>query len=147
MVRLANLCMAQIRTFQKGLVINMEMSGIGSVYSDYLTNSTSQSKASALQTKLGTDAYANASDEELMDVCKEFEAYFLEQVFDAMMKTATVFSDEEENGYAAKMVDYFKDTAVQELTAQATEQNGLGIAQTLYEQMKRQYSAIDPATL
>ena len=82
-----------------------------------------------------------------MDVCKEFEAYFLEQVFDAMMKTATVFSDEEENGYAAKMVDYFKDTAVQELTAQATEQNGLGIAQTLYEQMKRQYSAIDPATL
>ena len=45
------------------------------------------------------------------------------------------------------MVDYFKDTAVQELTAQATEQNGFGIAQTLYEQMKRQYSAIDPATL
>lgn len=125
----------------------MEINGIGSVYSDYLTGSASSSKASALESKLETDAYANASDEELMDVCKEFEAYFLEQVFDAMMKTATVFSDEEENGYASKMVDYFKDTAVQELTAQATEQNGLGIAQTLYEQMKRQYSAIDPATL
>lgn len=120
---------------------------MGSAYTDYLTNSATKSKTSALESKLGTDAYANASDEELMDVCKEFEAYFLEQVFDAMMKTATVFSDEEENGYAAKMVDYFKDTAVQELTAQATEQNGLGIAQTLYEQMKRQYSAIDPATL
>ena len=90
---------------------------------------------------------AAKTDEELMEVCKEFEAYFLEQVFDAMMKTATVFSEEEKNGYAAKMVDYFKDTAVQELTAQATEQNGFGIAQTLYEQMKRQYSAIDPATL
>lgn len=125
----------------------MEINGIGSAYSDYLTNSATKSKTSALESKLETDAYANASDEELMSVCKEFEAYFLEQVFDAMMKTATVFSGEEENGYAAKMVDYFKDSAVQELTAQATEQNGLGIAQTLYEQMKRQYSAIDPATL
>ena len=125
----------------------MEINGMGSAYSDYLMNSATSGKISALESKLDTDSYANASDEELMDVCKEFEAYFLEQVFDAMMKTATVFSDEEENGYAAKMVDYFKDTAVQELTAQATEQNGLGIAQTLYEQMKRQYSAIDPATL
>ena len=125
----------------------MEINGMGSVYSDYLTNSATSGKASTLESKLDTDSYANASDEELMDVCKEFEAYFLEQVFDAMMKTATVFSDEEENGYAEKMVDYFKYTAVQELTAQATEQNGLGIAQTLYEQMKRQYSAIDPATL
>lgn len=125
----------------------MEINGMGSAYSDYLMNSAVSSKTSAMESKLGADSYENASDEELMDVCKEFEAYFLEQVFDAMMKTAKVFSDEEENGYAAKMVDYFKDTAVQELTAQATEQNGLGIAQTLYEQMKRQYSAIDPATL
>lgn len=125
----------------------MEINGIGSVYSDYLTSSASESKSTALKSKLETDAYANASDEELMDVCKEFEAYFLEQVFDAMMKTATVFSEDEENSYASKMVDYFKDTTVQDLTAQATEQNGLGIAQTLYDQMKRQYSAIDPASL
>lgn len=125
----------------------MEVNGIGSVYSDYLTSSATQSKTSALESKLESDSYANASDEELMDVCKEFEAYFLEQIFNAMMDTAKVFSDEEESSYATKMVDYFKDTAVQELTSQATDQNGLGIAQTLYEQMKRQYSAIDPATL
>lgn len=124
----------------------MEINGIGSVYSDYLTSSASQSKASALESKLDSD-YSNSSDEELMEVCKEFEAYFLEQVFDAMLETAKVFSDEEESSYATKMVDYFKDSAVQELTQQATNQNGIGIAQTLYEQMKRQYSAIDPASL
>ncbi len=123
----------------------MEINGIGSVYSDYLMNTASNSKTSALEAKAGVDA--NASDEELMDVCKEFEAYFLEQVFDAMMDTAKVFSDEEESSYASKMVDYFKDSAVQELTSQATDQNGFGIAQTLFEQMKRQNSAIDPATL
>lgn len=124
----------------------MEINGIGSVYSDYLTSSASQSKASALESKLDSD-YSNSSDEELMEVCKEFEAYFLEQVFDAMLETAKVFSDEEESSYATKMVDYFKDSAVQELTQQATNQNGIGIAKTLYEQMKRQYSAIDPASL
>lgn len=124
----------------------MEINGIGSAYSDYLLNSVSQSKTSSLESKADSD-YSDATDEELMDVCKEFESYFLEQVFDAMMKTAEVFSDDEEDGYASKMVDYFKDSAVQELTSQATDQGGLGIAQTLYEQMKRQYSAIDPASL
>lgn len=124
----------------------MEINGIGSVYSDYLTSSASKSKTSALESKLDSD-YSNSSDEELMEVCKEFEAYFLEQVFDAMLETTKVFSDEEESSYATKMVDYFKDSAVQELTQQATSQNGIGIAKTLYEQMKRQYNAIDPASL
>lgn len=124
----------------------MEINGIGSAYSGYLTSSASQNKASALESKLDSD-YSNSSDEELMEVCKEFEAYFLEQVFDAMLETTKVFSNEEESSYATKMVDYFKDSAVQELTQQATNQNGIGIAQTLYEQMKRQYSAIDPASL
>ena len=124
----------------------MEINGIGSAYSDYLTSSASQNKASALESKLDSD-YSNSSDEELMEVCKEFESYFLEQVFDAMLETTKVFSNEEESSYATKMVDYFKDSAVQELTQQATNQNGIGIAQTLYEQMKRQYSAIDPASL
>ena len=64
-----------------------------------------------------------------------------------MIDTTKLFSDDEEDSYAGKMVDYFKDMAVQELSTQATEQNGVGIAKTLYEQMKRQYSAVDPSTI
>ena len=56
-----------------------------------------------------------------------------------MMKTAKVFSDDQEDGYASKMVDYFKDFAVQELCGQVTDGDGLGLANTLYEQMKRNY--------
>lgn len=123
----------------------MEISGVNSLYTDYLAG-TATDKSTALKDKLGSD-YANASDEELMDACKEFESYFVEQVFNAMMETAKVFSDEEENSYATKMVDYFKDTAVQELTGQMSDQGGIGLARTLYEQMKRQYSAINPADL
>ena len=123
----------------------MEIGGVNSLYTDYLT-STATDKSTALKDKLGSD-YSSASDEELMDACKEFESYFVEQVFNAMMETTKVFSDEEENSYATKMVDYFKDTAVQELTEQMSDQGGIGLAKTLYEQMKRQYSAVNPADL
>lgn len=126
----------------------MEIGGMTSAYADYLTNTATDSKASNLQSKLKSD-YSEATDDELMDVCKEFESYFLEQVFDAMIETTKLFSEDEDSGdsYATKMVDYFKDSAVQELASQATDQNGFGIAQTLYEQMKRQYSAVDPTEL
>ena len=124
----------------------MEIGGMSSLYTDYLTNTASSSKTDSITSKKDTD-YSNATDEELMDVCKEFESYFLEQIFDAMIDTTKLFSDEDENSYAGKMVDYFKDMAVQELSTQATEQNGVGIAKTLYEQMKRQYSAVDPSTI
>ena len=53
--------------------------GTSSLYTDYITSTASNSKASALTSKSQTD-YSNASDEELMDVCKEFESYFLEKI-------------------------------------------------------------------
>lgn len=120
--------------------------GTSSLYTDYITSTASNNKASSLTDKAKTD-YSNASDEELMDVCKEFESYFLEKIFDTMIDSTKLFSDEEESSYASKMVDYFKDTAVQNIASQATEQGTLGIAQTLYEQMKLQYSGISPQAL
>lgn len=120
--------------------------GTSSLYTDYITSTASNNKASSLTDKAKTD-YSNASDEELMDVCKEFESYFLEKIFDAMIDSTKLFSDEEDSSYASKMVDYFKDTAVQTIASQATEQGTLGIAQTLYEQMKLQYSGISPQAL
>lgn len=120
--------------------------GSSSLYTDYMTSTVSSSKATALSNKAKQD-YSDASDEELMEVCKEFESYFLEKIFDTMIDSTKLFSDEEESTYASKMVDYFKDTAVQTMASQATEQGTLGIAQTLYDQMKRQYSGINPETL
>lgn len=124
----------------------MEVNGMSSLYADYLTNQATD-KSSAISNTLNNTNLETASDEELMEACKSFESYFLEQVFDTMIESTKLFSDEEENSYASKMVDYFKDSAIQEMTAMATDQNGLGIAQTLYEQMKRQYSSISPEDL
>lgn len=114
----------------------MDIGGIGSAYADFMTSQASNSKTESLQNKLekgGTD------EDELKEACKEFESYFVEQVFNSMMETTKVFSDDEEDGYATKMVDYFKDFAVQELCDTVTDGDGLGLANILYEQMKRNY--------
>ncbi len=116
----------------------MDIGGVSSAYADYLTKQASGNKASSLQSKLENSG-ESVDEKELMDACKEFEAYFMEQVFNSMLETTKVFSDDDENGYASKMVDYFKDFAVQELCGKVTEGSGLGLANTLYEQMKRNY--------
>lgn len=75
---------------------------------------------------------SDATDEELMEACKSFEAYFLEQVFKGMEKT--VLKDEkEENEYLAQ----FSDMLYEEYAKEATKAQGVGLAQMLYESMKR----------
>ncbi|MBO5031643.1 MAG: rod-binding protein [Lachnospiraceae bacterium] len=116
----------------------MDIGGVGSVYADYMTSQASGNRTTALQSRLESSS-VSADEDELKSACKEFESYFVEQVFEAMMKTTKVFSDDDEDGYASKMVDYFKDFAVQELCSEVTAGEGLGLANTLYEQMKRNY--------
>lgn len=80
---------------------------------------------------------SNATDKELMDVCKEFEAYFTEQVFKAMEKM--VPEHEETSASNAQLKDYYKGELIKQYAEASTEKNGLGIAQMMYEQMKRNF--------
>jgi len=114
----------------------MDISGLSNIYTEYLNQQTDNVSSKKMQDTVSKD-YSKASDDELLDVCKQFEAYFMEQVFKQMEKT--IIKDEESSGTTTALVDYFKDSALQELTKTSTETQGLGIAQTLYEQMKRNY--------
>ena len=51
----------------------------------------------------------------------------------------TIIKDEE-NSSTSTLVDYFKDSAIADLATQSTQTQGLGIAEMLYEQMKRNYN-------
>ncbi len=115
----------------------MDLSSISSLYSQYISTSASQASSSASKIDANTD-YSNATDEELMDVCKQFEAYFLEQCMKEMAKT--VDGDEYSSSATTTMMDYYKDAMIQEIAETSTETNSLGLAQTLYEQMKRNYN-------
>lgn len=113
----------------------MDFSGITSTYNQYLNTQAKDALNKKMENVTNKD-YSNATDEELMDVCKQFEAYFLEQVFKQMDKT--VIKADDSTTPNSNLVDYFKGTAIQDLAAQSTEKNGLGIAQMLYENMRNQ---------
>ena len=97
-----------------------------------MQNSKNDTKASGLQNKLSGLNSETASDEEMMEVCKEFEAYLVEKVFD-QMKEAMTDSEEEESDY----LNYFGDMMYQEYAKTIAENGELGLAQQLYESMKR----------
>ncbi len=110
----------------------------GALYDVY--NSDNTSSGSKLQKTLTDKEMKEATEEELMDACKEFEAYFTEQVFKAMEKTVSVWSEGNEDS-SSKYKDYATETLMQEYASQAASQNGgLGLAQMLYEQMKVNYN-------
>ena len=115
------------------------------------------SKAGSLTNKLTDIDYSKASDDELMSVCKDFESYFVEQVLKSMEKMAKIDSEDEDSNLFTSMAgiggtedtslntlgSYFGDEMVSSYAKLRTDSNhgkGLGIAQTLYEQMKRNYS-------
>ena len=116
----------------------MDISGLmGSDYLNYLTDTASSERTKKLQQGLQGD-YSNATDDELMQVCKQFEAYFLEQVFKEVQKTVPDISGA--TGANKSLIDFYTDSMIQEVAAQATEHSSLGLAQILYEQMKRNIS-------
>lgn len=113
----------------------MDIGGLNSTYMD-IYKTTANASASKLENQLGTD-YSKATDDELMDVCKQFESYFLEQVFKEMTKTISLA--ETSSSANSTMMDYYKEQMIQTLASQSTEQNSLGLAQALYDQMRRNY--------
>jgi flagellar protein FlgJ len=112
----------------------MDISGITSAYADYYTSMAKEASGAELSGKLQqTDA--NATDEELMGVCKQFEAYLLEQVFKRMENTV-IKANPDEDSNTSQLVDFFKGQTLQEIATQSADTQSLGIAQMLYEQLK-----------
>ncbi len=102
------------------------------LYSLYNTNSSGKMSSEKLKSTLSGDL-SNATDQELMDVCKDFESYFVEMVLKEMEKTV---ESSDKNEYT----EYFGDTLYQEYAKNITESGSIGLAKTLYESMKRDLS-------
>ena len=81
--------------------------------------------------------YSKSTDQELMDACKEFEAYLWEQVLSEMTKSVNFGIDEDSS--SSTMVNYFKEEAMKEIAGELTDSTTSSLAQSLYEQMKRNY--------
>lgn len=110
--------------------------GVDNLNALYNTNNVSD-KTNKLQETLQSDL-SKATDDELMDVCKDFESYFTEQMFKSMQKMIPE-SEDDVSASTKQMQDYYKEQMVQTLASNSADGEGLGIAQVLYEQMKRNY--------
>ena len=104
-----------------------------SAYTSQITNSA----VNKTESNWSINDYSKSTDKELMDACKEFEAYLWEQVLSEMTKSVNFGIDEESS--SSSMVGYFKEEALKEIAGQITESPTSSLAQSLYEQMNRNY--------
>ena len=120
---------------------------IGSINAGFVNAVSDNAKAASndITNKLKKDM-SGADDTELMDVCKEFEAYFIEQVF-KNMKKSMVPQSASQSGADATLKDFYEDKLMSEYAAGAAKQSENGLAQMLYEQMRRNMGTVDPGQI
>ena len=113
---------------------------ISTSYADTYDKTSSQ-----LSDKLTSTDFSQASDDELMSVCKDFESYFVEQMLKSMQKMAKIDADDDDDSSLfssmasisgssdsamSTMGSYFGDEMIKNYAEVFTESNngkGLGI--------------------
>lgn len=105
---------------------------------DYAMQESKNASTIALQKKLQSTS-STSTDDELMEACKSFEAYFLEQMFKEMQKSVDALKPETEDNATSTLVDFFKDQTLQEICSTSVDTQSNGFAQMLYENLKRNY--------
>lgn len=117
----------------------MNLSGINT---DFVNTTVDNAQAAASKAKSAAGKnYAGATEEEMLDACKQFEAYFIEQVLKEVEKT--IPKDENMDSSTSNLVDFFKGNVIQEMAEGLQEKSGSrGLAQQMFEQMKRNYGSI-----
>ena len=81
---------------------------------------------------------SSTKEDELLQVCKDFQSYFIEEVIKEIKNNMT----EEEDGTdssVATLTDYHMDGVIELISDQVLDQSGNSFTQQLYEQMKRNY--------
>ena len=121
--------------------MSMDVSGIASMLNQTgatsATNNAQSAKTDSLKNSVN-GLSSNSTDEELMEVLKDFESYFIEQMIKQMKETFT--DDDEESSMASQYTDTFMDYAIEDIADMLLEEVGGNMTQQLFEQMKRNYN-------
>lgn len=105
---------------------------VSSMYEAYSSQVGTASSDKTSNTIAGVGA--DSSDEELMEACKSFEAYFVQKMIEAAKKT---LENEDEKG---EYMQYFSENLNQQYAEMITDSGQIGLAQQLYDSMKTQYN-------
>lgn len=121
--------------------MSMDVGGITSMLNQTgVTNATTSANTAKTDslTNSVNGLSSNSTDEELMEVLKDFESYFIEQMIKQMKETFT--DEDEEESMASQYTDTFMDYAIEDVADMLLEEVGGGMTQQLFEQMKRNYN-------
>ena len=108
----------------------MDISSIGSNSIDIAASTSGNKKADSITSTLNN---SSATDKQLMDACKSFESYMMEQVFKGMESTVPKSEEEENNDY----LNQFGDMQYEQYADDVAKNQSVGLAQMLYDSMKR----------
>ena len=107
-----------------------------SIDNTYLTQYSTDAATEAAAKVTGTIQNAS-TDEEMLDACKQFEAYMLQQMFKNMEEASKILTEDEEDQDGQEYLDMFSDTYLEELSNRMVfSGQGLGVAEKLYESIK-----------
>lgn len=104
-----------------------DVSSMYDTYAQSLQSTTGVTAQSALKS-----VNDDSTDEELLDACKGFESYFVQKIIEQARKM--VQTDEDEDG---EYMQYFGDTLNQAYAEAISDSGQLGLAQQMYESMKK----------
>lgn len=120
--------------------MSMDVTGITSMLnqtaSTNAATSSNTAKADSLKNSVA-GLSSNSTEEELMEVLKDFESYFIEQMIKEMKET---FTEDDESSVASQYTDTFMDYAIEDVADMLLEEVGGSMTQQLFEQMKRNYN-------
>ncbi len=116
----------------------LDLTGLSATaLTEYAVTESRNVSTEALKAKLQNAD--KASDDELMEACKSFEAYFLEQIFKEMQKSVDSLKPESEDKSTQTLVDYFKNETLQDICSQSVDMQSNGFAKMLYDNLTRNY--------
>ena len=122
----------------------MDISGISNNNALISATKTNIQKEEALTNSFEAALKAAAEsqdDHELMNACKEFEAYFLGVMFKQMRSSVSVGSTAIQKSQTENV---FQEMLDEEYAKDAADKGSLGLANFMYKQMKRAYGATVP---
>jgi flagellar protein FlgJ len=123
--------------------MSLSLDSITSMLNTTTSTTLANNSATEIQNTVNSVS-SDSTDDELLQVCKDFESYFIEEVLKEVKENMTM-EDEDEDSSMSTLKDYYMDSVIEEVADEVLDQEGSSFTQTLYEQMKRNYS-VDTVT-
>lgn len=117
--------------------MSFSIDGISSMV-DLTSTTASANNVTALTESLDSVS-SSKTEEELLEVCKDFASYFIEEVLKEVKENMTM-EDEDTDSTMQSLTDYHMDSVIEDISDQLLDQSGNSYIQQLYEQMKRNYN-------